>query len=246
MQHPGAANLVDFARNYIRDYIVGHNLRSGDPLPTEKELSSALGLSRTVVREALKGLRELGVTDSVQGKGSFLREFNFDAVLSCFDYLVEPSLQSFKDLLEIRIYLESAFLTRDVFLFTEDDFRELGIMVDGMDAQVERGSGEDELIDSHTSFHKRLYRHSGNIFLAELITMFSMMQHKLISIHGYHTLDRHEFIRAHRKILDSLESREPEMVRGVLIGHFSEPLLWVRERMAVERPGVQPVIWRQP
>jgi len=234
VQRLNSTNLLEVARTYIKDYIVGNNLKSGDPLPTEKELSSTLGLSRTVIREALKGLQELGITESIQGKGHFLREFNFDAALTSFDFIIKPSLRSFKDLLEVRMYLESVFLTRDVFLFTKDDFDELAALIDDMKAQIDKGVEEDELINIHSLFHQKLYKHSGNIFLSELIDMFSSMQHKLIVIHGYHTSDRREFVQGHRDILDSLKRREPEMVRGVLIRHFSEPLTWVQQRIREE------------
>lgn len=234
MAQPNGSNLLFVARDYIKDYIVSHDLKSGDLLPTEKELSLSLGLSRTVIREALKGLQELGVTDSIQGKGHFLREFNFDAALSSLDYVVKPSLRSFKDLLEIRMYLESAFLARDVFLFTERDFAEIEAKVAEMEGQIKEGVGEDALINNHTYFHKLLYKHSGNMFLVELIAMFSAMQHRFISVHGYQTTDRWEFILGHRRILDALRNREPEMVRSALVSHFSEPLSWVRARMARE------------
>jgi DNA-binding FadR family transcriptional regulator len=233
-------NLLRIAQDYIKEYIVNNNLKGGDPLPTEKELSVALGLSRTVIREALTGLQQLGVTDSKQGKGHFLRDFNFDAALRGFDFMVKPSLKSFKDLLEIRMYLESVFLTRDAFLFTDRDFEELGAMIDGMEEQIDNDVGEDELINAHTLFHQKLYGHSGNVFLVELINMFSSMQHKFIVIHKYHTSDRKDFVRGHREILDALRGRQPEVVRSVLINHFSEPLNWVQERIkTAESSGLQ-------
>lgn len=234
MQRPANSNLLGVARDYIRNYIAENNLKGGDPLPTEKELSSALGLSRTVIREALKGLQELGVTESIQGKGHFLREFNFHAALVGFDFLVQPSLKSFRDLLEIRMYLESVFLARDAFLFTDGDFAELDSIVDEIGRRTDIGAEESDLIDIHTLFHKKLYSHSGNAFLMELISLFSSLQHKFVSIHGYRTSDRQEFVREHRKIVDTLKCREPEMVRGVLISHFSEPLSWVQRKIAAE------------
>lgn len=219
-------------RNFLKLYILENRLKAGDPLPTEKEVSTALGLSRTVVREALKGMQELGIAYSIQGKGYFLREFNFDAMLASFDYLFEPGLHSFKDLLEIRMYLESMFLTRDVFLFTAKDLDSLEAAVEGMDQKIGESIGESDLINLHTDFHRALYIHSGNTLLLELISMFSAIQHKLISIHGYRTQNRREFIEEHRRIVETLRNRQPEMVRSVLITHFSEPLTWVREKIA--------------
>lgn len=229
------SNLLRIAQDYVKDYISENNLHAGDPLPTEKELSAALGLSRTVIREALTGLQQLGVTESKQGKGHFLRDFNFDASLRGFDYMVKPSLKSFRDLLEIRMYLESVFLTRDVFLFTDADLEELGAMIDRIERQIDNNIDEDELINTHTQFHQKLYKYSDNRFLLELINMFSSMQHKFITIHGYHTSDRREFVHGHREILDSIRSRQPEVVRSKLINHFSELLDWVQERMRATR-----------
>lgn len=233
-------SLLRITQDYIKKYIQSSNLKGGDSLPTEKELAVTLGISRTVIREALKGLQQLGVTDSRQGKGHFLREFNFDAALSGLDYLVKPSIKSFKDLLEIRMYLESVFLTRDVILFSESDLNELTKLIDGMEEKIHDGIGEDELVDAHTLFHQKLYKHSGNLFLIELINMFSSMQHKLIAIHGYRTSNREDFIQGHHEILNSMRSRQPEVVRSMLIKHFSEPLNWAQSTLMAEmNPGLE-------
>jgi GntR family transcriptional repressor for pyruvate dehydrogenase complex len=234
MRNINAANRLDVAREYIKRLIQERNLKSGDFLPTEKELSESLRLSRTVVREALKGLQELGVIGSIQGKGHYLREFNFDAAMANFDYSIKPSLASFKDLLEVRIYLESDFLTRDVFLFTEEDFARLGSIIARMESQIQHGASEDDLVDAHTEFHRELYCHSCNTFLIELISLFSGLQHRFISIYNYQTADRGEFILDHRRIVDALRSRQPEIVRSVLVRHFSDPLSWVQKSMKAQ------------
>ena len=45
----------------LRTYILEHHLQPGDVLPTEQELCELYGVSRNVLREALKGLSVLGV-----------------------------------------------------------------------------------------------------------------------------------------------------------------------------------------
>lgn len=232
MRQSSHTKLLGIVRETVKDYITERNLSGGDPLPTEKELAENLGVSRTVIREALKGFQELGVIESIQGKGYFLRDFNFDAALAGLDFMVKPDLRAFRDLLEIRMYMESVFLVRDVFKCGPDDIDDLRKITDDMRALVERGVQEEELVNLHTSFHRRLYKNSGNVFLLELINMFSAMQHKFIEIHEYRTSDRHDFARGHEAIVDALARREPEVVRSALINHFSEPLAWVQGRMA--------------
>ena len=59
----------------IKENILRGKLRVGDKLPSERELSTQLGVSRSSVREALRSLDILGVVVSVQGEGtSFSRQ----------------------------------------------------------------------------------------------------------------------------------------------------------------------------
>jgi GntR family transcriptional regulator, N-acetylglucosamine utilization regulator len=46
--------------------------QAGQSLPSEQEISEQLGVSRMTGRQALKSLRDLGVTYSIQGKGTFV------------------------------------------------------------------------------------------------------------------------------------------------------------------------------
>ena len=73
-EFPAAARsrLADHAYNVLLHKIVTAQFREGDPLPSESELSALFEVSRPVVREALKRLREQGVVVSRRGAGSFV------------------------------------------------------------------------------------------------------------------------------------------------------------------------------
>ena len=49
-------SLSRSVRDYIKDYIISNNLKAGDSLPSEGQLSEELGVSRSPVREAVKAL----------------------------------------------------------------------------------------------------------------------------------------------------------------------------------------------
>ena len=59
-------------RQKLLKYIKTNNMKVGDRLPSENELSSMLGVSRLTLREAINTLKHVGVVYSVQGKGTFV------------------------------------------------------------------------------------------------------------------------------------------------------------------------------
>lgn len=66
--------LTEVAEEELRQAIVAGTYRPGSQLPTEAELTEMLGVSRTVVREALRGLEEDGLIMRRHGVGTFVRE----------------------------------------------------------------------------------------------------------------------------------------------------------------------------
>jgi GntR family transcriptional repressor for pyruvate dehydrogenase complex len=64
--------LVDVAIHAIRTRIASHELESGGRMPPERILVSELGVSRTVVREALSSLEALGLIETRGKRGRFV------------------------------------------------------------------------------------------------------------------------------------------------------------------------------
>src|SRR5687768_3629120 len=66
--------LTDVAQQELRQAITGGAYRPGSQLPTEAELCQMLGVSRTVVREALRVLEDDGLVARRHGVGTFVRD----------------------------------------------------------------------------------------------------------------------------------------------------------------------------
>jgi len=56
----------------IKDMIADGTLKKGDKLPSERDMAAMFGVSRTAIREALRSLEMLGLTESRQGEGTFI------------------------------------------------------------------------------------------------------------------------------------------------------------------------------
>ena len=65
--------LTEIAQQELRQAILNGTFRPGSQLPTEAELCEMLGVSRTVVREALRVLEDDGLVARRHGVGTFVR-----------------------------------------------------------------------------------------------------------------------------------------------------------------------------
>src|SRR5260221_3340126 len=65
-------SLAEAVVEYRKERIASNALRPGDKLPTESELMETLGVSRTVVREAISRLQAEALIETRHGIGSFL------------------------------------------------------------------------------------------------------------------------------------------------------------------------------
>lgn len=70
---PERKTLTEIAQEELRQAITGGTFRPGSQLPTEAELCEMLGVSRTVVREALRVLEDEGFVARRHGVGTFVR-----------------------------------------------------------------------------------------------------------------------------------------------------------------------------
>ena len=94
----------------LKDYIVQNKLKPGDKLPTEETLSEQLGVSRTAVREALRGLEALGIVESQHGVGRVVRPFSFAPTLENLSYALVFYNYSVLHITEIRKALDAYFV----------------------------------------------------------------------------------------------------------------------------------------
>lgn len=106
--------LNSITRNYlyieiadkIEEMIHKNKINEGEKLPSENELSKSLGVSRNIVREALKSLRERGLVEIKTGKGAYVAIPKLDMFNELLVRLNKMNQVSFNDLLDLRYTLE--------------------------------------------------------------------------------------------------------------------------------------------
>ena len=202
----------------LKKYIIDNELTAGAQLPTEAELSSALHVSRPAIREAMKALESLGLIMTVQGKGRFIREFNYRELIDAMTYNVQVGFKDFQEVLQVRKALEYYFIPEAMQKLTESDLCELDQVVDQMEREVKEGRSYNDIAGTHARFHQIIYRSVGNKLLDALISMFAFFQKMLDKTMD----DKVLFIQEHRSMIDSLRSGDVDGMREKISRHFHD------------------------
>ncbi|WP_430809656.1 MULTISPECIES: FadR/GntR family transcriptional regulator [unclassified Carboxylicivirga] len=168
LQAVDSSSLVDKVEQTLIDLLISEKLNPGDQIPKELELTQMLGVSRTVIREALNRLRTLGIIESTKRKGSTIKSPNLLFMLkkSLIPNILDKS--TLRDVFELRLVIEIGMSDLIFKRATPEDIAELERIV-----QQEPVSPRDVLFDveHEVAFHGKLYEISGNQTLMDFQTI---------------------------------------------------------------------------
>jgi DNA-binding FadR family transcriptional regulator len=160
-----ARNLTEEAVARIAEEIRKGRLAPGARLPTEQELMKAMGVSRTVVREAVAALRADGLVTTRQGSGAFVA-----ADASRVPFRIDPDgLSSIGDVLEVMelrlaVEIEAAALAAE--RIAPERLAPIGRALHAIEAAILRG---ESAINEDFAFHRAIAEASRNPRFAELL-----------------------------------------------------------------------------
>ncbi len=90
----------------LRDMITVDGLKTGDKIPSERELSERLNFGRSSVREALRALELLGLIETRRGEGTYIRDFRGHQLVQLLSTFILQDQKAKRDVLETKYYIE--------------------------------------------------------------------------------------------------------------------------------------------
>jgi len=103
---PVNAGVAQSVVNRILDLVRTGMLRSGDRLPSERELIDILSISRPSLREAIRALSTLGVVETRHGGGAYVTDLKARTLLAPLDFFISLSQSNLADVFESRRIVE--------------------------------------------------------------------------------------------------------------------------------------------
>ena len=122
----------------IQHLIVKH-LKSGEKLPTEKELIQRYGVSRTALRDVFAVYEAQGVIESTQGRGRIAKMPDLtQQVINTWGIALELNPELLFDILELRTIVEMSVLPRVAQRMDTDQLQYMGMLVESMKSKAKK------------------------------------------------------------------------------------------------------------
>ena len=124
--------LVEQTVDRVQSYVLSRQLQPGDTLPSEMRLAETLGVSRPVVREALRTLVGRGMLTIANGRNAIISPVTATALVHFFERATQLNAVTVLELLEVRRGIEVQSITLAAQRRTSDHIAKLHILLDGM------------------------------------------------------------------------------------------------------------------
>ena len=222
-------NLAQGVVAYISERIADATLNPGDKLPTESEIMRILGVSRTVVREAISHLQAAALVETRHGIGTFVLKPVPSRTLG-IDPNTAVTMRDVLAILELRISLETEAAALAAGRRSEAQLQQLRAALDSFQSCARNGS---ETVAPDVQFHLLIAQSSGNRYFHDILSHLGtniIARARLNSA----TLAKDEpaaqmqrVIQEHEDIFHAIARKDPESARAAMRTHLSNS----RERL---------------
>jgi GntR family transcriptional regulator, transcriptional repressor for pyruvate dehydrogenase complex len=238
MKEDGHRPAYETAASKITALISSTGLKPGDRLPTEHELSEQLGVSRTVVREAVKVLVATGLVYTRRGSGLYVDNKVSPFATAMLDSLTPFDPSGVISLYEFRLTLEPPAARLAAERITPHELRELREVV-ALNRQSAEIRQRQQWSESDASFHRVIAEATHNPFLAATIASTTRTQVWVFDIAAGRTQALLlTYAEQHAAILTAIQEGEPDVAAQAMQTHLEWALTHskqeIRRRLGVE------------
>lgn len=203
----------------VRDLVTSGRLKPGDRLPSERELSQAMSVSRSSVREAVRAMESLGLIHARAGEGTFVAS---PSGSRGSDPIVASLLQDWSTqhkLFEVRRVIEPDLAALAARRATADQIERLRAILDDQEAEIARGGTG---VNQDSLFHFLMAEATGNDALVRIVDSLMDLLLKTREESLQHDERPARSLKQHRAILAAIEARDPRAAERMMRDHIRD------------------------
>lgn len=211
-------NLYELIADRIEGMILDNRLHPGDKLPSEPELAESFGVSRNVMREAMKALKERDLIVQRNGDGTYIAKPDSHSVIAVLNRIITINNIQYSDVYEMRLILEPTATAKVARSITAGQIAQLENLIDKM---VESESDYIARAEYDLQFHRQIIEYAGNPLLTcvyESVTdlLKPILEHGLLVERSGHL----NGIMWHKRIVDNLRQGDDKMAEANMRQHL--------------------------
>ena len=205
-------SVVSLVMERIKEAIFNKELKSGDYLPSEAELTKSLGVSKSSVREAVKMLQALGVAEVRRGQGTIIRDRASEDYISpmIFQLMLDNGYP--EDLVELRLMFEPAFSVMAMERATEEDIGKIRKRLEEFEASIRSGT---QVAEDDIAFHLAILHATKNPLVIKIgETIFQLFKSSIsVSMKNIPQIA----LKDHKRIFEAFCGRDEAKLRKAIL-----------------------------
>jgi GntR family transcriptional repressor for pyruvate dehydrogenase complex len=216
----------------IKEQLMNGVWKPGTKLPSEHEFCSLFGVSRVTVRAAIQQLEILGLVETKQGGGTFVRNFlPLEGVDTFHPLLRIQKNQDLVTILEYRKIIEKGTIGLAQEKISPQD---IAFLEETYKTMVNAEYEAEEYIAADLAFHYRLAEITRNSIIIKVYDLInSILSTAMKDI--VHILGRNIGLTYHRKIIDALKRGNKKKSETLIEEHIEETIRAIRNREQINR-----------
>jgi GntR family transcriptional repressor for pyruvate dehydrogenase complex len=203
----------------LSDRIVSGEYPEKSLLPPERNLGEMFGVSRTVVREAVKQLESRGLVSIEHGRGTVVRRAGHEQVADSLRLVLRQNNHPIGQLLEVRKILETGMCALAAERRSEEDLSAMRACLETMRAKP----GEPEgYVDADLEFHAAIARATGNPVLMAILDPLAQLlrESRLATFSGPRVVRLRT--AQHERIFERIREKDGEGARAEMFAHLTD------------------------
>ena len=226
-----APRLADVVAKEIERRVLEGRLKPGDRLPSERDLSVQLGVSRASLREAIHKLAAKGLLESRQGGGTFVTDHLDSSFGNPWEEILRDHPAVHDDMLEFRHMLEGRATECAANRATAADRERVRLSLERLEASF-AGDDLDAQVDSDLAFHQAIAEASHNVIVGHLTaSLLRLMRDNLRRNLGelmQVPAAREQLLEQHRAVWRAIEQGDAVQAQAAATEHIG----YVRQNLA--------------
>jgi len=194
------------------------SLQMGDKLPSERQLCEIIGVSRPILREALKALQVMNIIDIRQGAGAYVKRLEPEDIIEHLDIVFHLDSSLYQDLYEARKVLEAALAGMAARNINENEIEEIKENVRQAAAHID---DEQIFLERDLELHEMIMKAAGNRVIPIFMQSINKLSMLLRKQSNNQSRIRQNTMRDHELIINALKNHSPAVAAQAMEQHIA-------------------------